>query len=189
MFNIGGIKKDSFTTSAGVESEKVSVGGTVRKTATITRPNDTTQYAAGEAVADSTTAPSVFSIAGCVRANGGTGMISDVVMVDSASQATKGQFELWIMTATWTPDNDNAAFTPTDAECANVVAIVPLTTVYVGDATAGAGGNAVYVSDTINKVFQCASGSTTLYLALVVRNAYTPVANEAFTISAGIVQD
>jgi hypothetical protein len=166
------------------------VGGrAIRVSGSFTRPADTTAYAAGDNMADSTSAPTVNTITGCVRIPGGSGIILGASLIDSANQATPGQFEAWVFDTAWTPDNDNAVFTPTDAECATLVAIVPLTTSYVGDATAGAGGNRIYMSDPVNRGFVCAGGSTSLYWALVVRNAYTPVSAEVFTLRLSILQN
>jgi hypothetical protein len=166
------------------------VGGrAIRVSGSFTRPSNTTQYTANTNMADSTSAPTVNTITGCARANGGNGVILGASLIDSANQTTAGQFEAWVFDTTWTPDNDNAAFTPTDAECANLVAIIPLTTSYVGDATSGAGGNRVYFSDSVNRGFVCGGGSTSLYWALVVRNAYTPVSGEIFTLRLSILQN
>lgn len=131
---------------------------------------------------DSTSSPTAITLTGCGRSNGEGGIILDVIMVDSANQSTAGSFELWLFSATVTPDNDNAVFTPTDAECATLVAVIPLNVSYVGDATSGAGGNRVYQSDQANRHFVCAAGDANLYGLLVVRNAYTPVSGETFTI-------
>ena len=156
---------------------------------TFTRPADTTAYAAGDAVTDSTTAPTVVTFTNCARANGLSGIISSAIMIDGAAQATKGQFELWLFDTTVTPDNDNAVFTPTDAECATLVGVIEFTTWFVGDATAGAGGNAVSIAKGQNFQFKCGAASRNLFGLLVVRNAYTPVSAEVFTFRLNIAQD
>ncbi len=166
------------------------VGGiTVAPSASYTRPADVIAYAAGDVVANSTSAPVVLTFANCVRANGGTGMITNALMVDSASVATKGIYELWLYHTSPGADNDNALFTPTDAELLNLVGVIPFSTAYVGDATAGAGGNCVYPSPGLNISFKCAAAATSLFGILVIRNAYTPVSAEVFTITLNISQD
>jgi hypothetical protein len=166
------------------------VGGkSVQVSSSFTRPADTTAYAAGDNMSDSTTSPTANTITGCARVNAGSGVILGAILIDSANQATAGQFEAWVFDTTWTPDNDNAAFTPTDAECATAVAIIPLTTSYIGDATSGAGGNRVYFSDAVNRSFKCGASSTSLFWALVARNAYTPVSGEIFSLRLSISQD
>ena len=47
----------------------------VRKSVSFTRPADTTAYAANDAIADSTSAPTLLSFADCANANGGQGYI------------------------------------------------------------------------------------------------------------------
>ncbi len=166
-----------------------STGYTVSVQAGKTRPADTTAYAAGDVANESTSAGTSISFANCVRANGGSGTILSAFLVSSAGQATKGSFELWLFNADPGADNDNAVFTPTDAEMLTLVGIIPFTVAYVGDATSGAGGNCIYPSTPLSLPFVCGGSTTTLYGVLVVRNAYTPVSAEVFTATLRILQD
>jgi hypothetical protein len=162
----------------------------VTVSANFTRPADTTAYAIGDAVTNSTSAPVILTFSSCARYAGGAGKIINAVMVDSAAQATKGQFELWLFDTTVAPDNDNAVFTPTDAECATLVGVLAFTTPFVGDATVGAGGNCVYVTTPSAPIpYKCSSSSKDLYGLVVARNAYTPVSGEVFTFRLFIDQD
>ncbi len=62
--------------SAVSSSNPLPVGGkSVQKSASFTRPADTTAYAANDAIADSTSAPTLLSFANCANANGGQGYI------------------------------------------------------------------------------------------------------------------
>lgn len=179
--------------SSGAETFTSTTPGEVRAgrslvvSTSFTRPSDTTAYAAGDAVTNSTSAPVVMTFASCARYSGGGGVVTSVGMLDSANVATKGSFELWLFTVAPTPDNDNAVFTPTDAELANCVGVFPLITNYVGDATVGAGGNAVYESAEKLRPFVC--GTTSLFGLLIVRNAYVPVSGEVFQLFLNILQD
>lgn len=172
-------------------SVTAGAGLTVTVAATVTRPADTNAYAAGDAVTNSTSAPVAITFANAARAVGGGGLIVGATLIDSASVATKGSFELWVFqgAAAPGPDNDNAVFTPTDAELANLVGVFPFTTAFIGDATVGAGGNAVYQGDVVNRAFKCDVSTASLFGLLVVRNAYVPVSAEAFTLALQIVQD
>lgn len=149
-------------------------------TGAITRPNDTTQYAANDAWANGT--PAAISFANIVPSNDGSSKIVKAKLIDSANQSTKGQFDLWLFHTAPTLDADNAAFTPTDAELDNVVGILRFDTAVDGDATSGAGGNAIYFGKTVNGFqempIRTKSTSRTLYGVVVVKNAYTPVAQE-----------
>ena len=164
------------------------VGKTIVVSSSVTRPADTTTYAAGDAVTNSTSAPVIITFTNCARANGGSGHIVNAALVDSANVATKGIFELWMFDTTATPDNDNAVFTPTDAECETLLAVIPFPVAYVGDATTGAGGNCMFPSLPLDIPFVCGGASRDLFGLLVVRNAYPPVSAEKFTARLWIVQ-
>lgn len=183
-------KANSLPVVLASDSDPLSVGGALTVvTATFTRPADTTAYAAGDVVADSTSAPTVITLTNAVLSNGDTGILMDVKMVDSANQATPGLFELWLFNAAPGLDNDNAAFTPTDTELQTLLAVIPLTVSYAGDATSGAGGNRVYQSDVINRPVKAGGSTRNLYGELVVRNAYTPVSAESFYFIVNILPD
>jgi hypothetical protein len=152
-------------------------------TQTITRPADTTAYAAGDQVADSTSAPTVLTFTHMSRYPTARGSIKKVSILSSAYVATAPDFELWLFDTTMTPNNDNAAFAPTDAVVATRVAIIPVNIAFVGNATAGAGGNQVLESDPeVEYHYRTAEGTNSLFGCLVVRNAYVPVSGEIFTI-------
>jgi hypothetical protein len=160
-------------------------------TDTLTRPADTTAYAAGDMVADSTSAPTANVLAGAALANGRGGTIKAITLIDSANLATPGDFEIWFFNAAYTLANDNAAFAPTDAVAETVQAIVSLpgSGSIVGNAGADAAGNRVYQVKGIDKDFDCAAGNNDLWWALVVRNAYTPVSAEKFTLIVDVEQN
>lgn len=158
--------------------------------ASYTRPGDTTPYNAGDVICNSTSAPAALQFAAAsldplVRA----GVIAHATLVCGANQATKLDAELWLFTAAPAMDNDNAAFTPTDAELDNLAGIISLTAsaAKVGDATAGAAGNCVIEAPNLALPFQCAAGSTALFGVLVARNVYTPVASETFRVALRIL--
>jgi hypothetical protein len=168
-----------------------SGGLTVKINSTITRDATTTTYTAGDAVESQLSTPANAIITNAARYNGGSGVILNAMLIDSAAQTLAGEFEVWVFDTTMTPDGDNALFTPTDAECATLVAVIPFSNsyAYVGTSTAGAGGNRVYQSDPVNRGFVCGAASKNLFWTIVARNAYIPVANEAFTLRLTIMQD
>lgn len=181
-------RTDAYFDDRGFQHIKVG-GVTVAVNGTNTRPADTVTYTAGDAVTDSTTAPTVITFTNCARYNGASGMVVGALLVDSASVATKGVFELWLFDTTFTPDNDNTVFTPTDGELATLVGVIQFSSPFVGDATVGAGGNAVYPSGGLNLPFVTGGASRNLFGGLVVRNGYIPVSAEAFTVRLFIAQD
>ena len=177
------------TVTVGAAVELSAYGQTTVAEATLTRPNDTAVYAAGDVVSNSTGAPVVQPIS-VARENAGGGVIQSAVLVVSANQATKGDFEVWLFDTVPTAMEDNAAFDPTAAEMANLVGVIdfggaPL----VGNAGAGAAGNCVYTVDAPSLPYKCGAGTTNLWWVLVVRNAYTPTAVEVYTLRLGDLQD
>lgn len=173
-----------------------------------TRPANTTVYAVGDAMADSASAPTANELALVTRKVNGYALIKSATLIDSAAQETPGDFEAWLFNAAPGLDNDNAAFTPTDAELLTLVAVIPfynknvdynatgpVITSYTnpahsdGDATAGAGGNRVIIKDNLNKLVKSSATSRSLFWVLVARNAYTPVSAETFTLKLDLLQD
>lgn len=173
--------------------------------ATLTLPAGAAVYAAGDAMTDSAASPTALTFANAARYNGGGGIIKGVTILDSANQATKLSAELWLFrgSAAPTPDNDNAPFTPTDAELANLLGVIVFDGPtagwsYIGDATVGAGGNVILVgrigpsgagAHLLDLPYKCHSSIANLFGLMVARNAYTPVASEAFTISLDVEQE
>jgi hypothetical protein len=162
-----------------------------------TRPANVTAYAAGDAVANSDAAPTALSFSSIGRFAGGGGIIVGGIMISSANKATKGSFELWLFNGSAAPglDNDNAVFTPTDAELLELVGIIKFldTNAFVGDATADT-GNVVHVgtvlsSPSFEMPYRCHSTIDDLWAAVVVRNAYTPVSAETFTFRLEVKQE
>lgn len=171
-------------------SEIIAGGGiTVIRSVSKTRPADTTAYAAGDVINESTSAGTVWTFADAARMLGGSGIINKVEIVDYAYVATTLQCELWLFNTTVGADFDNAVFTPTDAELLTRVAVIPISTAYVGDATAGTGGNVSLTSGVVNQSFKCAIADDSLYGVLVARNAYVPISGEIFNIQLFIYQD
>jgi hypothetical protein len=156
---------------------------------TVTRPSDTNQYTANDAWSDSTSAPTTggFTFTSAARQSGGSGVITDVVIVSSANQATLMQGEIWIFDTAVTAINDNAAFTVSDTEYLTAVAIIPFTMVSIGNATSGAGGNVGVQVSGLNIGFTTV-GSANLRFLIKVINAYTPVSAETLTVRLKIAQ-
>jgi hypothetical protein len=159
--------------------------GKIERSATITRPANTTQYAAGDVIDAAAGAGVVFET--CASAAGKGGEIFDAILIDSAAPATKLDAELWLFdTAIGTYDNDNVAFSPTDAEMLRWLGVIQFAT---GTAfTAGAAANCAYhaARTYLPMHFNTLRADTTypggLYGVLVARNTYTPISAEVFTI-------
>jgi hypothetical protein len=156
--------------------------------ATLTRPADTTTYAAGDEISSSTSAPVALAFAGL----GDSGVLTGATMWQSANQTTALSAELWLFrgTAAPTPNNDNAAFAPGTADLARVIGVIPFSTSYNGAGTAGSGtaGNRVWVAAGMAPMPYETSGGT-LWGRVVARNAYVPVSAEVFGFTLRALQD
>lgn len=163
-------------------------GWTVVVEDSYTRPATTTQYAAGDQVSDSASAPAALEFE-AARFEGGTGVILDALCISSANQATKPNLRLYLFDTEPTPNNDNAAWAPSDADMLNLIGVVEFSAWEVGTSTAGAGGNCASLVKGLNLAFKAVAGSQTIYGLLVERGTYTPVSAELLTVRMGVLQD
>lgn len=159
----------------------------VTVTATVTRPANVTAYAANQALADSTTAPTVggFALTGSAAHQAGSGVISDLVVVDSNDPATLLQGELWIFDSAVAAVNDGASFSLSDADAVKLVAVVPFT---LASTMAGSGNNSYAHVQNLAIGFTTAGGAADLRFLVKVKGAYTPASGEALTVRAKILQ-
>lgn len=169
---------------------RFQTGDTAVVNASYTRPANTTQYTANDAIANSTTAPVVLTFDNAALGGGGSGIIHTIEIVDSANQATKPQIRLWLFDTSPTAVNDADPFTISDAEHATALpnGIQDFTSWLEGDKTAGT-GNCSSHATSLAIPFKCTSNSDSLYGLLEVRNTYTPTSAEVFTVRLGILQD
>lgn len=161
-------------------------GSTPVISATLTRPTEApaVQYAAGDIIANSLTTPTVLTFADCARVAGGTGVILSALVVLSTMETTAPQLELWLFDTAPAAQNDNVAFAPSTAEVRKLVAIIPFS-----EDRYLTGNQSTFRAPAVNEGFQCATGDTNLYGAVVVRNDYTPVSAEVLAFRLKISQD
>lgn len=149
----------------------------------ITRPADTTAYASGDLVANSTTAGSVvFPTIAAQSITGHTGRIKRAFVKKTGTGVTNAAFRVHVHNAPiGAPTNgDNGAWLTPQASWLGSYDVT------VDKAfTDGALG----VSAEANIPFDLAAGNKRLYLALEARGAYTPASAEVFTIALDIDQD
>ena len=138
-----------------------------------TRPANTTTYAAADVIADSASAATIQTFTGCAEPGGG-GLINSCILIQSAAVSTKLVADLFLFhTAPTAYGNDNAAFTPTDAEMDNCVGVVTIDGSVAGNVKIGS-GNVAIQSLNIGIVYKTAVNDGALYGVLVARNAYVP---------------
>jgi hypothetical protein len=165
------------------ENHVGEVGGPVPRiiSASFTRPNDVTAYTSGDIVANSATAGSVTPLSfDLPRAAGRGGMIRRARLRKSGTGVTSAVFRIHLYRASpiTVANGDNGAFS-TD-QVANYVGKIDIT---VDQAfTDGASGNGVpAIGSEIN------FAADTYYALVEARGAYTPVAQEVFTLELEIL--
>lgn len=145
-------------------------------TASITRPADTTAYASGDCFSDSTSAPTSggFTLASVVRASGGAGLLTDLVITSSNPASMQGR--VWLFNQAATNKNDNAAISISDADILNVVGVYPFQTSVLANCSFAHLQN-------LAKAFVCV-GSDDLRFLVEVTSAYTPISGEVLQVRA-----
>lgn len=117
----------------------------------------TTAYTAGD------TLGTQFTLANAARASDGTGRIVGVVLMDETDII--GAVDVIFTRASVTLAADNAAWAISDADAANIVAVVPLSVADVGN-------NRIAQALNLRIPYNC-SGGTSLFCSLVTRTAHT----------------
>lgn len=194
-----GVRKDSPAALAGTDGDYqppisnafgqtyVDGGVFADNGATFSRPNDTTAYAVGDLVANSVTAGSVVPMSFTVtRVAAGAAMIRRVRFKKSGTTITNAQFRLHLYKVSPTPSNgDNGAWLTTEST-------------YLGSVDFDlTGGNARVFTDAAKVIGVPAVGSEiifaltsgqVIYGLIEARAAYTPAANETFTVVLELAQ-
>lgn len=169
-------------------AEKLSVvsnNSEVRIQATFTRPADTTAYAAGDLVANSTTAGSVIplSFTNAVRTTGDCLRIERVRVEKSGSSLTNAAFRLHLFESSPTTTvGDNGVFNSAGALATNNVlnhaGTFPVTMSWSGsDGAMGIGVPTTGAGATVSP-----TSGTTIFGLLEVTGAYTPASGEVFYV-------
>lgn len=170
----------AFGVNDGVVSDAirlpVKAGNIIASETSFTRPSDTTTYAAGDAVNNSTSAPTVLTFANIARLSGLGGVIESATMILSTRATLAGVFELWLFDTTVTMTNDNTAWGISDANLNTAIGCINFSVRVDGDASS----NCVYQATNIGIAYKCTT--TSLFGVLVARNAYVPGNAEVFTI-------
>lgn len=148
----------------------------------VTRPADVTAYASGDAIANSTSAPTAggFTFTSVGRQSGGSAIITDLIVTSSNDPATRLAGELFLFDQAVTAINDNAAFAISDAEIKMSVGVIPF---YLFDA----GNNQLAHVTGLNILATCI-GTANLRFLVRARNAYTPASAEVLTFKLKLFQ-
>lgn len=139
----------------------------------ITRPANTTQYSVNEALADTTPTAGGFTFTNAARVSGGSGIITDAIILTDADAATLLQGEIMLFNQAVTAIADNAAFAITDAEAKTLIGKIPFTLEDIGN-------SGWYHAQNLSIGFTCV-GTADLRFLVRVKNTYTPVSGEVLT--------
>jgi hypothetical protein len=147
-----------------------------RAVGTITRPADVLAYAAGDAISDSTTAPTTggFTLSSVARISGGFALVTGCTIITDNDPATRLSGEVLLFNTAFTNVNDNTAFVVSDAEALTYEGAIPFSMYDMGN-------NGVAEIQNLSKIVKCV-GSADLRFAMRARNAYTPASAEVFTV-------
>lgn len=163
----------------------ISNNSEIVSSASFTRPANTTAYAAGALVANSTTAGSVIPLAflNVVRTAGDCVRIERARITKNGTSLTNASFKLHLFeTLPVATVGDGGAFNASGVLATSGVLNYPgsFSTTLNISGTDGATGNAVPL--TGNAITVSPTLGTTLYGLLEVTAAYTPVSGEVFTV-------
>lgn len=152
----------------------------ISTSATFTRPSDTTAYASGDLVANSTTAGSVTPMTFNVGYGTGFKLVRAGVKFNSATP-TNAKFRLHLYSALPTVTNgDNGAWLSIESGYQGAVDI-DASTLTFSDSTSAYG---IYVNTALNvPLLMITDVNCRLYGLLTATAAYTPTSAEIFTIS------
>ncbi|MDQ0305346.1 hypothetical protein [Ancylobacter polymorphus] len=178
--HVDGIES-TLATLATSANQDIQNAGIKTATTSITRPADTTAYTAGDAIANSTSAPSAggFVFSGIARASGKSGIMADLV-VTSSNPAGGLSGEVYIFDSSVTAVNDNAAFAISDAEAKTLVAKIPFTLSANTNNSSAQVTNLAIGFETV--------GSANLYFLVRATSAYTPISGEELTFRLKALQ-
>ena len=157
-------------------------GGAYRTTATITRPSNTTAYTAGDVVGD-TGGSAIISLT-AAGPSAGFVIVQSVSLVfsDSTVPSGMGAFRVHMYSASPTAIADNAAFDLVSGERATYLGFIDL-------AAPQDLGSTLYTQvDYPGRLVKLAAASTTLFVELETRGAYTPVSASTVSIRMNLLE-
>ncbi len=154
---------------------------------TLTRPADTTAYAALDAISDSTSAPTVvFTFTNLIRLPGGSGYITKARLRSNNKLNTGLQFKLHLFSSAPTAINDNSPYLLLDANAAISLGTINFPATWTEDTTNSTGVASVGVigdgSSNIPLPIVAGSASRIIYGLLETLTAFTPISGQTFFI-------
>lgn len=143
----------------------------------VTLSTDTNAYADNDVLA----APQ--EVTGFFRVAGGRAILQNLVLLDESDQGS--DIDLIFMDATGSIGNENAAFAPTDAVARTIIGTVTL----LATANVDAANSQIQCANGIGMMMKAASGSTSVWVAAVVRSGTPTYAADALKLKLAVLWD
>ena len=183
--------------AAGFQYQQIIVGDIVRVEDNFSRPADTTAYAAGDMVANTTTAGSVtaansaFVLANVLRDADLGGYIDQIVLRKDDPTTTDAAFRIHFFDtdpfATAPGSGDNAAINLSDNAADDYLGYIDVD-MNLDLFGSGASDSCLGVGYPTRPIAVKAASGTTIWGVLEVRDAYVPKSGETFTLYAHVTQ-
>ena len=167
--------------------QPVQAGGYAKKpSGTLTRPANMTAYTAEDEVATNGTSALAISVA---RVNGGTGFIVGGRLIYSSNPTVTPQFRAILFNDAVTLAGDNTPLALSDADAAKFIGYIDFTASQPGGSASSS--NLMIGGAPIAPIaFETQSGVATIYVALITKIGFTPIANsETIQISLDTDRD
>jgi hypothetical protein len=173
------------------EEPRPVVGNTIEIAATVTRPSNTTAYAAKDTVADETSGATIINFPNAaMEANRGGYITGATIMTDQV--ANTAQFKLHLFHTTPTVLSDNVAMTaPLFADRAKYIGSITFPAVASEDASAGAAfAQATTTAEPQFPIpFVSATADSDIYAMLETIDSFTPASAQIFYIVLRVEQN
>jgi hypothetical protein len=164
------------------------VGSNVALTVTKTRPGNTTAYAAGDVISESTSTGTAWVFSNAAKVKGGSGTIIRAALLDDDTAHTwSGVLLLFRVTPTGNLDDNGANTEPLSGTDDDFIGALAFDTL-VDQGTGYSYATATPGNSKLPLPFVCANGDATIY-GVLTTDAFTPTSAEVFRIILQIVQD
>lgn len=180
VIKVGTISGQTVSVSDGSGSLTVD-GKAYRHTEVITRPSNTTAYTAGDVIGNASTA--IFTLAN-IGPSGGHVLIQSagICFSDSSVPAGMGAFRMHFYSSSPAASTDNSAFDLISADHGKYLGYIEL------PAPQDFGSTLYTQVDYPGRLVKLASGSTSLFLELETRGAYTPASASTLDIRVNTLE-
>jgi len=174
-------KQDDLITAVGGKAAKIQIE--------ITRPADTTQYAANTAIADAEPSATTHLLANMARANGGSGrIVRAAIYTDNVSWTQAVNLVIYKAAPADGFIADKGAYDDKYADKASIVGTIQFPG-FVPMGAGAAGGIRVAVAKGEYLAYECAAGSKDLYFQIWQTGTPTPASAQKFFVVLDVEKD